>query len=798
MSLLPEKRAELDIDFSDAQTAYDFLVDDAFVTAIMGPVGCVSRETLVLTEHGAIPICRIDRATRVLSWDARTHQFVLSASGGGFPKGTDCLYRVSTPQGEFDAAGHHRVLCADGAYRLVRDLRAGDALSSCADTQLLTNPGAAPIASDQDDHCLTQIAAGFLARYAALIRRCGQPLLAAAGSAQVSVPSQGDVPESSRSAAPSFSLRTDGRRVQLQAHNHQDQSGDRSQTGDFFGQAVHLLRTAAGFFATEPCGHNAGLRRQGPQSLRKFVFRLTQRLFAGFVGPSVSSISDRPILSIKRQEFNSEYWDIQVLDTHNYVTADGTIHHNSGKSYACAAKLMKKALEQAPSPRDNIRYTRWAVVRNTYGELKTTTLKTWTEIFPEDKWGRINWTPPITHHIRMPKRGKVPGIDCEVMFLALDQPKDVRKLLSLNITGWWANEVRELAFQIITHLNRRAGRYPPKADGGPTWRGGFMDTNPMDNDHWYHHMAEKERPRGKYAWHFYKQPPAIFEMPDQPTEAERDQCIFAHGKWWKFNPNAENLTNLVDGYYQQQIAGSKLDEIRCYIAGQYVFVADGKPFWPEFDQDAMVGDTKFDKNTVLQLGLDFGQTLNPGAVFGQKLPNGQWQIHHEIAMEEMGLERFGQRILGDLALYFPGATVVGWGDPSAEARDPVYERVCAEYLRTIGIQVRPCETNDVDARRDAGAGPMLRRNGLVINRKCTNLIKACAGGYHFKRVRVGGKDMFRDKPNKNLLSNIGDAYGYLMLGGGEYRKLTRNPKLLPGISGGGTYQAKTDFDVFDA
>ena len=115
----------------------------------------------------------------------------------------------------------------------------------------------------------------------------------------------------------------------------------------------------------------------------------------------------------------------------------------------------------------------------------------------------------------------------------------------------------------------------------------------------------------------------------------------------------------------------------------------------------------------------------------------------------------------------------------------------------MGLQLRPCETNDVDARRDAGAAPMMRRNGLTIHRNCKNMVKALAGGYHFKRVRVGGKDFFRDKPNKNMLSNIGDAYGYLMLGGGEYRKLTRSAPLNPAFAQG-SFSAKTDFDVFAA
>ena len=116
----------------------------------------------------------------------------------------------------------------------------------------------------------------------------------------------------------------------------------------------------------------------------------------------------------------------------------------SGKSYACAAEIMLRAVRQKPSPRDGIRYSRFAVVRNSYPMLRTTTLKTWMELFPENVWGRAHWSPPITHHIKLPTRGDAHGIDCEVIFLALDQPKDVRKLLSLELTGAWINEAREL------------------------------------------------------------------------------------------------------------------------------------------------------------------------------------------------------------------------------------------------------------------------------------------------------------------------------------------------------------------
>jgi hypothetical protein len=72
-----------------------------------------------------------------------------------------------------------------------------------------------------------------------------------------------------------------------------------------------------------------------------------------------------------------------------------------------------------------------------------------------------------------------------------------------------------------------------------------------------------------------------------------------------------------------------------------------------------------------------------------------------------------------------------------------------------------------------------------------------SGGYHFKRIAVGaGHERFRDSPNKNEHSHVGDAFGYLMTGGGEYRQLTRGSR----SSTGQIFMAQTltsnDFDVF--
>jgi len=82
----------------------------------------------------------------------------------------------------------------------------------------------------------------------------------------------------------------------------------------------------------------------------------------------------------------------------------------SGKSFVCAAKVMIRAVQQKPSPVDGIRYTRFVIVRNSYPELKTTTLKTWADLFPENIYRPILHTPPITHHIKLPPRGMLLGL----------------------------------------------------------------------------------------------------------------------------------------------------------------------------------------------------------------------------------------------------------------------------------------------------------------------------------------------------------------------------------------------------
>jgi len=85
--------------------------------------------------------------------------------------------------------------------------------------------------------------------------------------------------------------------------------------------------------------------------------------------------------------------------------------------------------------------------------------------------------------------------------------------------------------------------------------------------------------------------------------------------------------------------------------------------------------------------------------------------------------------------------------------------------------------------------------GLMVASHCKLLRKSLSGGYHFKRVAVGaGHERFKDAPNKNEHSHVGDAFGYLMLGGGEHKRMTKNN--LQSSTFIAQTVASNDFDVF--
>ena len=419
----------------------------------------------------------------------------------------------------------------------------------------------------------------------------------------------------------------------------------------------------------------------------------------------------------------------------------------SGKSVACCAELMKLAQQQLPGP-DGQRRSRWAIIRNTYRELQDTTLKTWFDWFPRELG---TWRAGDMEHILT-----IGDFEATFMFRALDRPDDIKKLLSLELTGAWINEAREIPKAVLDMLQGRVGRFPSKRDGGPTWSGIIMDTNPPDSDHWWYKLFEEDRPEG---WSIYHQPGGLDEK-------------------------AENIENLPPNYYTRLQGGHDQAWIDVYVHGKYGYVKDGKPVYPEFaDQIHVLEEPpinllpKHGKSVIIYGGVDFG--LTPAAVFAQQAPNGQWQVLSELVTEDMGAMRFGDLMLQHMQEHYPYAKFKIWGDPAGDDRAQTDEKTPMMILRAKGIPIVPAPSNDPVIRRETVATCMttLTMSGtprLVMSPNCTQLRKAKAGGYKLRRLQVSGEEKYVDKPDKNKYSHVAEAEQYLLVGAGESRGLVQS------------------------
>ena len=428
----------------------------------------------------------------------------------------------------------------------------------------------------------------------------------------------------------------------------------------------------------------------------------------------------------------------------------------SGKSSAMSIEIMHRAQKQTPN-QSGIRRTRWAIIRNTYRELEDTTLRTWLMWFPEHVFGTFNHRT-MTHTIQFN------DIYMEVMFRALDRPDDVAKLLSLELTGAWVNEAKEIPKAIVDVLGDRVSQYPPKMDEGCTWGGVFMDTNAPDEDHWWADL-EAETPEG---WTFFQQPGALIEH---------------QGKFLP-NPKAENVRNLNEGidYYLKRVPGKKDSYIRVYYCNQLGYVEEGKRVHPEYVDATHCAASSLlpDPNHPVIVGLDYG--LTPAAAFFSQRPNGQYWLFHEIATEDIGIRAFGEKLLLPYILKeLLDFHIDIYGDTFGNVRGQNDKKTPQQMLEGLGLSIKHPNMSGPNIRREALSAPMSRlidgQPGLLIDPGCRNIRKGLSSKYIFKRIQVVGDDRFQDEPYKNFWSHVCEAAQHAMVGAGEGKLLTRKPKV---------------------
>ena len=374
----------------------------------------------------------------------------------------------------------------------------------------------------------------------------------------------------------------------------------------------------------------------------------------------------------------------------------------------------------------------------TYGQLKDSSIRKTFEWFPEEYFGHYNRTDK-NYIITAFKDTEI-----EISFRALDRPEDVKNLLSLELSGAWINECREIPKAILDNLDASVGRFPAEKDGGCTLPQILMDTNSPEEDSWWFKLFEQDM------------------LKDDRIKEKFEQFIQPGG----LHPDAENIPFLPGKrkYYEDLVVGKDLDWIKVYINNEYGFVKEGDCIYEGRWSDSIhvaIEELFPIKGFPIVVGLDIGG-LCPAAIIGQVTPRGYLNILDEFVSEEMGIQRFAMNILKPLfATKYRGYKIIMTGDPAGVSRVATDEQTCYEELMKIfpQMEIKPASTNSLPAR--VGSVEYFLTNNVDLGKSSFQLDKKC------KVLRKGFNSGYvKDKlgnPKKNRYSHPHDALQYLCL-----------------------------------
>lgn len=401
-----------------------------------------------------------------------------------------------------------------------------------------------------------------------------------------------------------------------------------------------------------------------------------------------------------------------------------------GKTTGTLMKLLTLAHQQTPNT-NGVRKTRWAVVRNTRPQLRDSVLKTVFEWLPPNgktiKWNETNMDMMLD--LPLPDGTRV---SCELMFRALDDEKDARRLLSVEFTGGWLSEFREIPFTLLTDLLSRCGRFPSMAEGGADWYGVFGESNMCTKgSDWYDFLMVK-RPDNCAV---YIQPSALSDQ-------------------------AENRKYLKPDYYEMLLAGKPENWIQAHVKSEFPDSLDGKAVWgASYDYNRHVAKEILRPRGFAPIIIGVDQGRSPAAVALQVGEGGQVRVLRTTFASGMGMDRFAAEYLRPMcAEHFAGAPILCVIDPAGCRKSEVNDISPMDVLELAGFKVMPAPTNDLDRRLGSVERQLVLHNGIVISPACPELISAVAADYRFKTKKTGETEETPEK--KHPVSDLCDALQY--------------------------------------
>lgn len=365
-------------------------------------------------------------------------------------------------------------------------------------------------------------------------------------------------------------------------------------------------------------------------------------------------------------------------------------------------------------------------IRDTFENIRNSTMKTFFEWFPPGQCGDFNVTQKRFTWFEGIGKGTV-------TFVGMDDPTDASKLLSWVLGGMFIDEpapasggngVDEMVFDIGIQRLRQPGCkwYPLK-----------LATNNPDEEHWTYRKFVNEGQQNNYKL------------------------------WQPMNP--ENINNLPQDYYEKirRANAHRPDLIRRFVDGQFGFQQEGVIVTPQWNEriHLSLGLLPIKGKEVICL-WDFG--LNPTCIITQLSPMGYWNILHSFVGEGIGVEE----LIDDLVLpclrdRFSGSRVRHIGDPAGNQREQSNsKRTAVKSIRTmIGGPYRPGPVRWEDRKNPLQSILTRTISGMgvvqVDRQNAKEVWHALRGGWHYHKAKTG---VVSAEPQKNIHSHPGDAIAY--------------------------------------
>lgn len=477
-------------------------------------------------------------------------------------------------------------------------------------------------------------------------------------------------------------------------------------------------------------------------------------------GPRLETINGQLVY-----EADGAVLDAYLQDRSEVAVIRGPIR--SGTSVATCMRIFSHCLEQRVF--EGKKRSKWIVVRNTYAELRDTTVATWLSWFPEDRYGKFYWSRPMYQEVR------IGNVELDIYFLALDDPTDVAKMRSLEVTGFWFNELEYQKKALFEEAISRCC-WPAAKDGGSEWLGVLGDMNAPNEDNWLVQMtgdaplpdeiqeADRAAMIWPKSWGYFVQPPAVLEVrsPDGRSVVG-----------YRVNPLAENVKWLPKGYYDKQIVGHSRQWIKARLMNEITFINNGDPVWAGFNPELHIAGAALLPVLGREVvgGFDFGRA-RPAAVFGQEI-GGRIQIQFELRAYNAGATTFAPIVKRFLQQTYPGCRYKFWGDPKGQDKGQATDHTSYQIFSHHGIEITPAPVkgNSIEFRLSTVENVLADMTGgfprfIMSPAGCPTLKAGMMGKYIVKKNENGDPEPVKDK-----FSDVCDAAGYLLIGLGEGRKM---------------------------